>query len=45
MLGVLGRRWYLTVPLVVASLVGVVAFVGTGPSGYKAQGTVVVLPP
>lgn len=45
LLRVLVRRWYLTLVLIVGSVVAVVAIVGTNPAGYKATGPIVLLPP
>ncbi len=44
-LRVLLHRWYLTVPLVVLSVVLVVAVVGVKPADYKADATLVTLAP
>jgi hypothetical protein len=44
-LRVLLHRWYLTFPLVVLSLVLVVALVGVKPADYKADATLVTLAP
>jgi hypothetical protein len=44
-LRVLLHRWYLTIPLVVLSLVLVVAVVGVKPADYKADATLVTLAP
>ena len=42
-LAALGRRWYLTLPILLLTMLGLYAVVGTNPSGYKANASVVIL--
>jgi len=44
-LATLGRRWYLTLPLLLLSAFGLALAVGSGPAGYKSDASVVVLSP
>ena len=44
-LRILVRRWYVAIPLFVLSAVALYGIVGTGPAGYQANASGVLLPP